>query len=514
MKKLIILIIIASIISAGITFALMNKTSKLDIASSHSSDEASHDEEADTTIDGLKTSIAITGKGWDSVEANGKVIVPPSRLVNISSRIEGKIVAAYANIGDSVSKGEVLAVVSSIELAEARNLYKQASARTAAADNNYKREIQLAKLGSISVRSLEEARSDNLVSQGNLAEAKGNLSQAKSELAQSETEYIQCKARLERASELFVGKVISKQDLETAETEYKRDLTKVEAAKSLVLQAEANIDKMKAKLDISNQYLAREEKIYKSKVLDMRSIQSAKAELTIAKIELQSSIDRIKILGAKVNSTGENINIISPISGKVTSRTTNIGEMVSPSDTLFIVANQSQVWVEADIYEKDISKIKKGQSVEIKVDSYPDKTFSGKVDSISDVLGSESRTLKIRCNVSNIDGLLKAEMFAKLSVITGLRGTIVLIPKLAVLDEAGKKIVFTACMDCKEDIKANRSVCGNYDKVEIEIGSSRKELVEVLSGLKPGMEVVTAGAFQLKTAISSGKLSAGCADED
>ena len=511
--KIITLIILVSLISTGVTIILMNKFSSID--KTHSATEDEHLEEADKTkIEGLEFATAITGKGWDSITATGKIIVPPSNLVNISSRIDGKVVAAFPNVGDDVSKGEVLAVVSSVELAEARSQYRHSLARLKAAKDNYNRELQIVKLGAVSVRPYEEAQSQNLTAKGNLADAKGNLYQAQSELTQAESELLQCKSRLVRAKELFIGKIISKQDLETAETEYKRDLAIVDSLKSKGMQAEANIEKVKLNLNLSAQYLAREEKIFKSKLHDMRSIQSAKNELASARIELQSSVDKIKILGANVSGSGENINIASPISGKVISRSTNIGEMTSPSNTLYTIANQSQVWVEADIYEKDISKVKRGQNVEIRVDSYPDRIFSGKIDSMGDVLSSESRTVKIRCKVSNYDGLLKAEMFAKISIITGLRGTVVLIPKQSVLDEAGKKIVFIPCMDCKEDIKANRSICGNYDKIEVEIGPSHNKMLEVLKGLEPGVEVVTTGAFQLKTAMSSGKLSAGCTDEE
>jgi multidrug efflux pump subunit AcrA (membrane-fusion protein) len=83
-----------------------------------------------------------------------------------------------------------------------------------------------------------------------------------------------------------------------------------------------------------------------------------------------------------------------------------------------------------------------------------------------------------------------------------------------VLDEAGSKIVFTPCLDCPEDVKAGRSVCGSYDKLIVETGASRGDKIEITKGLDPGTEVVTVGAYQIKTALSSGKLEAGCADHN
>ena len=69
---------------------------------------------------GLRTAVALAGEGWDTISATGKVTVPPDRLVKISPRIEGKVVAAHGTVGDAVSRGQVLAVISSVELAEAR----------------------------------------------------------------------------------------------------------------------------------------------------------------------------------------------------------------------------------------------------------------------------------------------------------------------------------------------------------------------------------------------------------
>lgn len=505
--KILVLILIVALVSVGLTYTLMNRSA---VTPEHA--EAAEGEAEAVKIEGLQTVPAVAGEGWDTILVTGKVTVPQDRLVKISPRIEGKIVAAYGTVGDTVSKGRTLAVISSVELAEARAQYRQALARLKAAKDSYGRELQIVELGAVSARPVEEARADNLACQGELADAKSELSQTRSELSQAESELVQCKARMERARELYADKIISKQDLESAEREYKSDSAAVDAAKSKVSQAEAKIENARSKLEISKQYLAREEKVYKDRVLDMRALKSAEADIAAAKIEAESAADRIKVLGASPEGSGDTIAITSPISGRIVSRHTNIGEMATPSDALFTVANQSHVWIEADVYEKDLAKVHKGQITEIRVDAYPDRVFTGRVDSIGDILSPESRSAKIRCIVSNAEGLLKGEMFANVSLITGKRGTSVIIPKQAVLDDAGKKIVFTPCMECPEDKKAGTNACGAYDKFDVTVGSVRGDKIEILSGLDPGTEVVTVGAYQLKTAIGSGKLEAGCTD--
>jgi cobalt-zinc-cadmium efflux system membrane fusion protein len=186
--------------------------------------------------------------------------------------------------------------------------------------------------------------------------------------------------------------------------------------------------------------------------------------------------------------------------------------MAEPSGTLFTVMNLSDVLVEANVYEKDLARMRKGQTAEIRVNTYPDKVFAGRVTYVSDVLDPDSRTARIRCAVSNSMGLLKPEMFATVNIITARKGGAVLIAKSAVLDDAGKKIVFMPCLDCPEDVKAGTNACGAYDKHEVELGPEHGGKVEVLGGIGPGDLVVTAGAFQLKTALGSGKLEAGCTD--
>lgn len=186
--------------------------------------------------------------------------------------------------------------------------------------------------------------------------------------------------------------------------------------------------------------------------------------------------------------------------------------MATPSDVLFTVADLSQAWIEADVYEKDLAQVRRGQAAEIRVDAFPGRTFAGRVGSIGDILSPESRTAKVRCTVGNSDGLLRGEMFARVSLLTARRGRAVFVPREALLDDAGSKIVYTPCAECPEDIKTGTNACGAYDKISVKTSAVRGDRVEILSGVEPGTLIVTKGAYQLKTALGSGKLQAGCAD--
>ena len=495
MKKTTVFLIITALASAMLTYGLMNRgsTNHAEEAANAASEEA-HGVE----IAGLKTEPSIMGDSWEQVYATGKVGPNVNKVVKIGPRIDGKIVRVYANVGDTVRAGHTLATLSSVDLAQARAEYRQAAAKVKTARESYDRQAQLAKLGAFSKRPVEEARSE-------YNSAQGELEQARGELVRSESELAQCEAQLARAKELYKDQIVSRQDLESAEAESKRDSGDVEVTRAKIRQAEARVG-------IAETYLNREEKVLGGNLLTSKELQAAKAELRAAELDLSAAADAIRVLGASPGGSGDTIAISSPIGGRVVTRSVNLGEMADPSSTLFTIMNLSDVWVEANVYEKDLARIRKGQAAEIRVNTYPERAFSGKVTYIGDVLDPDSRTSKIRCVVQNSSGLLKPEMFATVNIVTGKRGGAILISKEAVLDDAGKKVVFTPCLDCPEDQKEGRSVCGAYDKREVELGAVHDGTVEVLSGIEAGEEVVTAGAYQLKTAIGSGKLEAGCTD--
>ena len=506
--KFIILLLVVAVVSAGTTYQFVTRHSS-------DTDHDDHDHAEESTaikIPGVQTAVAIAGESWDTLDLTGRITVPSGNLVQISPRIEGKVTSAHPKVGDMVRRGQVLATISSVELAEARAIYRQALARQDAAKRELTQEQKAARLGAYSARPLEEARTENLEAQGALADAKSELAQAKSELAKCESELAQCTARLQRAKDLYADQIIARQELESAEAEYKMDLAAVDSAKSKISQFETRIAKEKSRLDLARQYLAREEKVYQGKVVDTKAVQTAKSAVIAAQTDVQAAADRIRVLGANTGGNGDSIAVTSPITGRVVARQASAGEMASPSSALFTVANLSTMWVEADVYEKDLSSVRKGQAVEIRVDAYPNRVFAAKVEAIGDMLASNSRTAKVRCAIDNSQGLLKGDMFAKVSLITAKRGRTVLISKQAVLDDAGSKVVFTPCMDCPEDVKAGYSACGSYDKLIVKLGATRGDQVEVLKGVEPGTSVVTVGAYQIKTALSSGKLEAGCAD--
>jgi RND family efflux transporter MFP subunit len=505
-------VLLTALTTYGITRSMHTRPSAT-AAPRTSADESGEHEGEQVSISGLKLQPAVTGEAWDVVQAAGKVVPNTDRLVKIGPRISGKVREVRVNVGDTVRSGQVLATISSVELAQARAAYRQAAARLQAAEQVYRSQSRLAQLGAFTKRPVEEAMAEHTAAHGELSQAQGELAQNQSELVRVESELAQCVARLQRTKELYKDQIVSRNDLEAAEAEYKRDSADVESAKARIKQTQAKIDQVRSRVGIASDYLAREQKVAGSNLLSTRELQAARAGVNEARVGLSAAADTIRVLGASPSGSGETITIVSPISGRVVDRNVSLGEMVQPSDVLFTVIDLSDVWVEASVFEKDLAGIRAGQPAEIRVNSYPDRVFTGRVSLVSDLLDAPSRTARVRIAVANGSGSLKPEMFASVGVVRDRRRGAVLIPGRAVLDDGGKKIVFVACADCPEDKRAARSVCGGYDKREVEIGTRHGSSLEVAHGIAPGEEVVVEGQHQLRTALGSGKLKAGCADE-
>jgi len=177
-----------------------------------------------------------------------------------------------------------------------------------------------------------------------------------------------------------------------------------------------------------------------------------------------------------------------------------------------VIQPANPIWVIASAHEKDLPRIGRGQDVEVRVNGYPDEVFTGTVSLIGNSLDPKPRRAPVRCIVPNDAGVLKPGMFTTVDIITEQEKDALLVPSSAVLDVAGGKIVFIACADCPEDREAGKSVCGAFDKIEVELGAVRGDRVEITGGLGPGADVVVAGQYQLKTSLGAGTLQAGCAD--
>jgi RND family efflux transporter MFP subunit len=182
--------------------------------------------------------------------------------------------------------------------------------------------------------------------------------------------------------------------------------------------------------------------------------------------------------------TASVFSLASPIDGIVVERNATIGATVGTDANLFKIMDLSSVWIDANVFEKDLERVRNGQEVKVVVPAFPGSTFSGRVILISSVVDPDTRSVKVRTEVSNRDGRLKPDMFANVAIITDLHRTAISIPQSAVLKDGDKSIVFV--------------VDGNgYKKHIVTTGIQGNDRIEIIDGLNAGDKVVVKGNYLL-----------------
>ena len=265
----------------------------------------------------------------------------------------------------------------------------------------------------------------------------------------------------------------------------------------------AEYDKAKAELTIKKQNYNRQQKLFEEKIVPNKSFQEAELEYQLAEVHCNYAVKKLLAIGssseeienpptAHSNVVGSTIHILAPISGVVTSRTASLGQKVDSSSQLFEIMNIENVWLEADIFEKDLTKIRQGQTVKVKVSAYPDEIFSGDIFYIGSTLTPETKTIKVLVEIDNKAEKLKPGMFAETHIVVGQKQNALVIPKSAVLEDENLKVVFAA----EEN---------GYHRHVVETGYESFGFIEIMSGLTLGSIVVTKGNYQLK---SQSKMSA------
>lgn len=262
-------------------------------------------------------------------------------------------------------------------------------------------------------------------------------------------------------------------------------------------QVRAEEGEARALLEIAEENYERERRLEAQGISSRKELLDAQADLRRAEAALASATQRLSALGGGAGSGGE-FAITSPFPGVIVEREASLGEVVSPADQLFTVANLDRLWIELDIYERDLARVAVGQGVDVTVAAYPGRTFAGQIVYIGDVLDPERRTVRARVEVQNPDRALRPGMFANATIRVGAGGSPrPVIPRDAIQDVEGQPSVF---------LRGDHP--GEFRAVPVEVGESVGDgRVVIHSGIEPGDEIVVAGAFMLRSELASGEIS-------
>lgn len=191
---------------------------------------------------------------------------------------------------------------------------------------------------------------------------------------------------------------------------------------------------------------------------------------------------------------GKPLELKAPIDGVITQRKSTVGELIGKDTEIYTISDPADLWVLAEIKERDIAAVHVGQETVFSVLAYHAEAFHGKVVLLGNRVESESRTLEVRIEVANADGRLKPGMFADVEIATTALQDVLTISDQALQTLEDEQIVFVALSDNK------------FEKRVIKIGLEQRGRVQVLEGLKEGERVVTSGSFILKSELLKGEL--------
>ncbi len=372
------------------------------------------------------------------IKTTGQIETLPSQKVEVTTPIPGaKVVELLVEPGTSVTKGQPLAVVTSPDLVTLR-VESQDKLAKAQADLHYSEaDLRLAQQNYQRYQQIADAE----------------IAQAQSQVDFAQEKYNKDK-QLADAGALPLRNVLESQ---TQLAQAKAELTKAKSRRE-VIGAENQLKRAQASVQLAKSNINRSNTSYQTRLAQLGNLPNVKGLVTVT----------------------------APISGKVADREVTIGQTFNDAGgKLMTIVNDSRLFATANIYEKDLGKVRIGERIRLKVASVSDRTFSGRISRIGTVVEGETRVLPVQAEIENSLGQLKPAMFAELEVLTDQTSSAIsAIPTSAVVDSNGKKVVYVQS--------------GNaYQTVEVTLGQTSGDMVEVKSGLFDGDMIVTQRAPQL-----------------
>jgi RND family efflux transporter MFP subunit len=462
----------------------------------------------------------------------GTVQPNPNRLVTISARVGGRVLRVGLTPGDQVRAGHTVAVVESTEIAQLQGTLRQARAEAAqalAAEQKTIAQSAEAQAALTRSRTQEEAAQAQverarvtLERQKKLAEAGAfalpTVEAARTALTAAEGEVALARAALTAAEKLekrltpgLESGVVARRDVEAAQAE--------------AAQARARFETATRQMETARTTLSREERIRTQGLLNAREVQEAESERKAALAGLrtaqaEAAAESKRLLSARsaraealalrskaeaaiydarrrlallsASETGSTqITITTPIGGEVENRPVNSGEQVASGAPLATILNTDDIWVQSEVFEKDLARVRVGQTVAIAADAVPGQTFTGRIAYIGGEVNEKTRAVKVRTVIANPGERLKPNMFVRVLLGSG-GGSALLVPRAALQEDGTDSVVF---------VKESED---SYRRIVVEVGTTIGDQVVVRKGLKAGQSVVTTGSYQLLALAKKG----------
>ena len=413
-----------------------------------------------------------------TLSCNVEMVYAEDRYGHLSSQAPGVIRSVNKTLGDRVVAGDVLAIIDSPDLSRAKAEYRREQ-----------REVEAAK-------KLLEANQAWYTRVNAL------------EIGLSASRYLEARTLLDVASQNYERELRLKKQGITSE----RRLLEVQTEK---VKARSAVDGLRRTLLMYGIDNAAINAMTETTIANLggrgttseQTVLEAHRSLAIARTRLQSARDSLLLLSVTatdIDNAGESLSgtlpLKAPFDGVIVELNAVPGEIATAGTPLFALADTDQLWAVIDVAEADVPLIKAGQSVVIDVNGAGSDRFGGRITWISSAVDRRTRTLKVRANIENSRGTLRAGLFGQAEITIRHHEQALRVPRDAVQWEGCCNIVFVRHSD----------MLFTPRKVHLSYETPRSYVVE--SGVKEGEQVVTTGSFLLKTEILKGNIGAGCCE--
>ena len=260
-------------------------------------------------------------------------------------------------------------------------------------------------------------------------------------------------------------------------------------------QAQADVRRASADLDLARRTLARQRDLLAHGVVAQKDVEAADADVTRARAEHERAIARLSSYSSETTAVDQMFSLRAPLGGQVVERSITPGQEVRPDQMLanapqlfaplFVITSPSQLWVVLDVPEEDLSLVHEGAQMLLHAQGWPRRAFHGRVTLVSGALDPNTRTLKVRGVVDNKDGALKGEMLVTVDLVRPAAARVA-VPEAAVLLTGDAHFVF---------VERSR---GRYERRAVVVGAAHDGMIPVISGLQSGERVVTGSALLLE----------------
>jgi cobalt-zinc-cadmium efflux system membrane fusion protein len=417
---------------------------------------------------GIVITPAAVGPLAESATLTGRITLNEDRLAHVYPLVDGRVDKVLVGLGDRVTKGQLLAIIQSREVGEARLRLVQDRLALGFARRKDEWAQAVAENTALLIGLI---RADTPVEEIERQLADRPLGEHRDKLMTASIAAAAARKNLERLTPLQTQGIVGSRQ---------------------IYEAEAAWDTARATLQSLLEQLGQDAR--QAAVMSSQAVQEL--EMKVATDETALEIlgftrDEIGKVDAAEGEALAHCPIEAPFNGTVISKDVVLLEHVGPTNQILGIADLRTVWLSTDIYEAQLPLVAKatGQEVSFQSDAWPGKTFTATIFYTGDIIEQESRTVAMRAVADNADGLLKPGMFVRVTLPGASRSSVLQVPRAAIQEHEGRSFVF---------VHAGGDA---FERRDVTLGRRAGESVEVVEGLAAGDQVVTGGGFALKSRL-------------